>query len=114
MNEAWTDLTTLCRLESPKWYNGMVSVSWPFDEWLDYVQSRAPIWSTVGDAEARITLIIRGDGYLVAGCNGTQLNVSILDHGKLAGTTSHCWVIGLAYANDLSQFLPRVLSCKRN
>ena len=70
------------------------------EEWLEYVQSQDAIWDTVADPQDGITLIIRGDGYPVAGCSWTQLNVSIMDHGCHARTTSHMWVLSLAYASD--------------
>ena len=43
---------------------------------------------------------VPGQGYLVARCSWTQLNVSIMDDGRHARTTSHMWVISLAYASD--------------
>ena len=57
------------------------------------------IWDTVADPSDGITLIIRGDGYPVAGCCWTQWNVSIMDHGRQARTRSHIWIFSLAYAN---------------
>ena len=89
VEDTWKSLTSLCTLESPTWYNNTVSMSWPLEEWLEYVQSQDAIWDTVADPQDGITLIIRGDGYLVAGCSWTQLNVSIMDHGRHARTTSH-------------------------
>ena len=56
--------------------------------------------NTVADPQDGITLIFRGDGYPVAGCSWTQLNVSIMDHGRHARTTSHMCVISLAHASD--------------
>jgi hypothetical protein len=100
VEDTWKSLTSLCTLESPTWYNNTVSISWPLEEWLEYVQSQDAIWDTVADPQDGITLIIRGDGYPVAGCSWTQLNVSIMDHGRHARTTSHMWVISLAYASD--------------
>ena len=100
VEDTWKSLTSLCTLESPTWYNNTVSISWPLKEWLQYVQSQDAICDTVADPQDGITLIIRGDGYLVAGCSWTQLNVSIMDHGRHARTTSHMWVISLAYASD--------------
>ena len=70
------------------------------NNWLEYVQSQDAIWDNVADLQDGITLIIRGDGYPVAGCSCTQLNVSIIDHGRHVRTTSHKWVIPLAYASD--------------
>ena len=78
-------------MESPTWYNNTVSISWPLEEWLEFVQSQDAIWDTVADPQ---------DGYLVAGCSWTQLTVSIMDYGRHARTTSHMWVISLAYASD--------------
>ena len=100
MEDTWKTLTGLCALESPTWYNNTVSISWPLEEWLEYVQSQDAIWDTVAHPQDGITLIIRGDGYPVAGCRWTQLNVSIMDHGRHARTTSTMWVISLAYASD--------------
>ena len=34
------------------------------------------------------------------GCSWTPLNLSIMDHGRHARTTSHVWVISLAYASN--------------
>ena len=64
------------------------------------MQSQEATWDTVADPSDGITLIIRGDGYPVAGCCWTQLNVSIRDHGHHARTTTHIWVISRAYTND--------------
>ena len=100
VEDTWKSLTSLCTLESPTWYNNTVSISWPLEEWLEYVQSQDAIWDTVADPQDGITLIIRGDGYPVAGCSWTQLNVWIMDHGRHARTTSHMWVISLAYASS--------------
>ena len=100
VEDTWKSLTRLCTLESPTWYNNTVSISWPLQEWLEYVQSQDAIWDTVADPQDGITLIIRGGGYPVAGCSWTQLIVSIMDHGRHARTTSHMWVISLAYASD--------------
>ena len=100
VEDTWKSLTSLCALESPTWYNNTVSISWPLEQWLEYVQSQDAIWDTVADPQDGITLIIRGDGYPVAGCSWTQLNVSIMDHGRHARTTSHMWVISLAYASN--------------
>ena len=100
VEDTWKSLTSLCALESPTWYNNTVSISWPLEEWLEYVQSQDAIWDTVADPQDGITLIFRGDGYPVAGCSWTQSNVSIMDHGRHARTTSDMWVISLAYAND--------------
>ena len=100
VEDTWKSLTSLCALESPTWYNNTVSISWPDESWLEYVQSQDAIWDTVADPQDGITLIIRGDGYPVAGCSWTQSNVSIMDHGCHARTTSHMWVISLAYASD--------------
>ena len=100
VEDTWKSLTSLCALESPTWYNNTVSISWPLEEWLEYVQSLDAIWDTVADPQDGITLIIRGDGYPVAGCSWTQLNVSIMDHGRHARMTSHMWVISLPSASD--------------
>ena len=100
VEDTWKTLTSLCALESPTCYNNTVSISWPLEEWLEYVQSQDAIWDTVADPQDGITLIIRGDGYPVAGCSWTQLNVFIMDHGRHARTTSHMCVISLAYASD--------------
>ena len=100
VEDTWKSLTSLCTLESPTWYNNTVSISWPLEEWLEYVQSQDAIWDTVADPQDGITLIIRGDGYPVAGRSWTQLNVSIMDHGRHARTTSHMWVISLVFASD--------------
>ena len=100
VEDTWKCLTSHCTLESPTWYNNTVSISWPLQKWLEYVQSQDAIWDTVADPQDGITLIIRGDGYPVAGCSWTQLNVSIMDHRRHARTTSHMWVISLAYASD--------------
>ena len=100
VEDTWKRLTRLCALESPTWYNNTVLISWPLEEWLEYVQSRDAIWDTVADPQDGITLIIRGDGYPVAGCSWTQKNVCIMDHGRHARTTSHMWVLSLAYASD--------------
>ena len=79
VEDTWKGLTSLCALESPTWYNNTVSISWPLEEWLQYVQSQDAIWDTVADR---------------------QLNVSIMDHGRHVRTTNHMWVISLAYASD--------------
>ena len=100
VEDTWKSLTSLCASESPTWYNNTVSIPWPLEEWLGYVQSQDAIWDTVADPQHGITLNIRSDGYPVAGCSWTQLNVSIMDHGCHARTTSHIWVISLAYASD--------------
>ena len=100
VEDTWKTLTSLCALESPTWYNNTVSNSWPLGEWLEYVQSQDAIWDTVADPQDGIRLIFRGDGYLVAGRSWTQLNVCIMHHGRHARTTSHMWVISLAYASD--------------
>ena len=100
VEDTWKSLTSLCTLESSTWYNSTVPISWQLEEWVEYVQSQDAIWDTVADPQDGITLIIRGDGYPVAGCSWTQLNVSIMDHGRHARTTSHMWVISLAYASD--------------
>ena len=76
VEDIWKYRTSLCALESPTWYNNTVSISWPLEEWLEYVQSQDAIWDTVADPQDGITLIIRGDGYLDAGCSWTQLNLS--------------------------------------
>ena len=99
VDDTWKGLTSLCALESPTWYNNTVQISWPLEEWLEYVQSQDAIWDTVADPQDGITMVIRGDGYPVAGCSWTQLNVSIMDHGRHARTTSNMWVISLAYAS---------------
>ena len=91
--DTWKTLTSLCALESPTCYNNTVSIPRPLGEWLEYVQSEDAIWDTVADPQDGITLIIRGDAYPVAGCSWTQLNLSIMDHGHHARTTSHMWVI---------------------
>ena len=72
VEDTWKSLTSLCTLESPTWYNNTVSISWPLGEWWEYVQSQDAIWDTVADPQDGITLIIRGDGYPVAGCSWTQ------------------------------------------
>ena len=100
VKDTWKSLTSLCTLESPTWYNNIVSISWPLGEWLEYVQSQDAIWDTGADPQDGITLIIRGDGYSVAGCSWTQLNVSIMDHGRHTRTTSHMSVISPASASD--------------
>ena len=100
VEDKWKSLTSLSALESPTWYNNTVSISRPLEELLEYVQSQDVIWDTVADPKDGITLIMRGDGYPVAGCDWTQLNVSIMDHGRHARTTSHMWVISLACASD--------------
>ena len=100
VEDTWKCLTSLWALESPTWYNNTVSISWPLKEWLEYVQSQDAIWNTVADPQDGITLIIRGDDYPVAGCSWMLLNVSIMEHGCHARTTSHMWVISLAYARD--------------
>ena len=38
-----------------------------------------------------------------------QLNVSIMDHGRHARTTSHMWVTSLAYASDKDIKDPKIL-----
>ena len=45
----WKSLRSLCSLESPTWYNNTVSISWPLEEWLEYVQSQDAIWDIVAD-----------------------------------------------------------------
>ena len=100
MEDTWKGLTSLCALESPTWYNHTVSISWPLKERLEYLQSQDAFWDTVADPQDGITLIIRGDGYPVAGCSWTQLNVSIMDHGRHVRTTSHMWVISPSYASN--------------
>ena len=110
MDDTWKRLTSLCALESPTWYTNTVSISWPLGEWLEYVQSQDAIWDTVADPQDGITLILRGAGYPVAGCSWTQLNVSIMDHGCNARTTSHMWVTSLAYARDKDMEDLKILS----
>ena len=100
VEDTWKGLTSACALESPTWCNNTVPISWQLEEWLESVQSQDAIWETVEKPQDGITLIIRGDGFPVAGCSWTQLNVSIMDHGRHARTTSHMWVISLAYASD--------------
>ena len=80
---------------------------------MEYVQSQDVIWDTVADPQDGIRLIIRGDGYPVAGCSWTQPNVSIMDHGRHARTTSHIWMISLAYASDKDMEDLKIL-CKTN
>ena len=110
VEDTWKSLTSICTLESPTWYNNTVSISWPLEEWLEYVQSQDAIWDTVAHPQEGITLIIRGDGYPVAGCSWTQLNVSIMAHGRHARTTSHMWVISLAHASDKDKEALKILS----
>ena len=55
--DTWKTLTSLCALGSPTWYNNTVSISWPLEEWLEYVQSQDAIWDTVADPQDGITLI---------------------------------------------------------
>ena len=62
VEDTWKRLTSLCALESPTWYNNTVSISWPLEERLEYVQSQDAIWDTVADPQDRIEAVPRTYG----------------------------------------------------
>ena len=78
---------------------GVSSVLWRLSDWLAYVESEPALYGTL-DLSEKLVFIVRGDGFPVSGSCWSQLNVTLRNWGKLARTTSHTFVIGLAYRED--------------
>ena len=66
---------------------------WPLASWEAYVNSRPGLHIT---DEGPLQLIVRGDGYPVAGGTWSQLTVGLANHGPSARQPAFCWVIALA------------------
>ena len=62
---------------------------WPLPSWARYVQSRPSLVDTI-DRTKPLTFIVRGDAYLCAGGNWTQLSIGLLNHGSRAAHPRTC------------------------
>ena len=74
-------------------------ICWPLWSWARYIASR-PAFMEPLDVSKPLTLIIRGDGYPVAGVSFCQLSIGLANHGKLARHPAFTWVIALAVCHD--------------
>lgn len=43
---------------------------------------------------------MRGDAFPVANTSWTQVSVTVLNHGLLARTMAHTWILGVAWCGD--------------
>lgn len=105
VNREWRAMAALQKLRSstdPS--TGASAVFWPLEDWLEYVAGQPILMDALVDTpdprDEGMTLIVRGDGYPVAGCSWTQMNVTLRNFGRKARTTSHMFVLGLAYRDD--------------
>ena len=97
----WARLLEPLQLATPRFtdWPAATSVSWPLQSWLDYLHSRKEFTDGY-DLQTELTLIIRGDGYPIAGGSFCQMSVSLLEHGKQARRPGFSWVLGLAVCHD--------------
>ena len=81
--------------------SGVCAVQWPFNQWLAYVMDQPALdqleWEK---GRVKLTFIVRGDGFPVAGSNWSHLNVTIRQWGKATRTVSHNFVVAIAYKDD--------------
>ena len=70
---------------------------WPLASWERYVNSRPQLRIPDGP---RLHLIIRGDGYPVAGGSWSQMTIGMANHGPNARRPAFCWPIAIAIVND--------------
>ena len=79
-------------------------VSWPISSWVDYIESRPALRDAIdfaGPTEMPgLHLIIRGDGYPVAGGSFCHLSIALANHGPNARRPAMVWPIGLATCPD--------------
>ena len=97
----WARLLEPLQLATPVFVDWppATGVTWPIHSWLEYLHSR-PEFTEGYDLQTELTLIIRGDGYPIAGGSLCQLSVSLLEHGKQARRPGFNWILGLAVCHD--------------
>ena len=105
VNREWLAMAALQKLRtSTDPVSGASAVFWPFEDWLEYLQGEPILMAALEDApdpnDEGLVLIVRGDGYPVSGTNWTQMNITLRNFGRKARTTSHMFVLGLAYRDD--------------
>ena len=98
----WDSLLSAMHLDDPVSTDDppATGVSWPLDEWAEYVQSREALAFDLEQADAPIVIIVRGDGYPIGGEVFSQMCVGLANHGKQARRPAFCWVLGLAACHD--------------
>lgn len=52
------------------------------------------------DVSYKLCLLVRGDAFPVANDSWTQVSVTVLNHGALARTMAHTWILGVAWCAD--------------
>ena len=79
-------------------------MSWPIDAWARYIESRPALVDAIdfqGPPEKPgLHLIVRGDGYPIAGGTFCHLSIGLANHGKDARRPAMVWTIGLATCPD--------------
>ena len=75
-------------------------VSWPISSWVDYIAPRPALVDAIDFEGPRgmegLHLIVRGDGYPIAGTTFCNLCIALANHGPEARRPAMNWPIGLA------------------
>ena len=81
----WKELVAPADLDSPiaTVLPNVTGMSWPFASWVKYILCRPGLVRPI-NRSFPLTFIFRGDAYLVAGGNGTQLTISLANFDRLA------------------------------
>ena len=99
-----SDLLQPLALDTPIRVGAHCRVSWPIPSWVEYLEARPALVEAIdfaGPAEQPgLHLIIRGDGYPVAGGTFCHLGIALANHGKEARRPAGVWTIGLATCPD--------------
>ena len=79
-------------------------VSWPLESWIEYIQARPALHKGIDfkgpPGRPGLHLIVRGDGYPVAGGTFCNLCISLGNHGEDGRRPAMVWPIGLATCAD--------------
>ena len=70
-------------------------ISWAFASWIKYILSRPGLVRSI-NRSFPLAFIVRGDAYLVAGGNWTQLTISLANFDRLARSPAGLWVLSIA------------------
>lgn len=106
VQRAWLQMAAEQKLTTVKLHeDNAIAVYWPWDEWLRYLETQPILMDALAaepddNTDEGLVFIVRGDGFPVAGSAWTQLNVTLRNFGRKARSTSHTFVIGLAYRDD--------------
>ena len=102
----WKELLEPLALDPPLRHGSPPAsgVSWPISSWVDYIASRPALVDAIDFEGPRgmegLHLIVRGDGYPIAGTTFCNLCIALANHGPEARRPAMNWPIGLATCAD--------------